>query len=293
MPHARRKPAKADVHAATPVAQEAVDYLRTQEKTDFADAVNVLIAFATATTPQYGDPALSLHVPVDFRDRVREQATAEGVNLQPIVLEGLKGFLAGEWEPSDPKVSPRGTAGTKANMSVRIPRDLVEQVDAMAEDFARERGWAMDPVHRLNARQVAIQALGRRFGVELEKPERGWETDYQLVMDVPEAFREFVRQAEPTADRDLSIVLRDAYARFLSGEWVPGQPQQAPVGQSVDKVRLTAQVNRKVWEQVKKAGADPEQIAARGYRLVPTQVALAAIVEAYDVPESLLYPWAE
>ncbi|CAM5495582.1 hypothetical protein SANTM175S_04983 [Streptomyces antimycoticus] len=91
----------------------------------------------------------------------------------------------------------------------------------MAEDFARERGWAMDPVHRLNARQVAIQALGRRFGVELEKPERGWETDYQLVMDVPEAFREFVRQAEPTADRDLSIVLRDAYARFLSGEWVP------------------------------------------------------------------------
>ncbi|CAM5495540.1 hypothetical protein SANTM175S_04982 [Streptomyces antimycoticus] len=120
LPHARRKPAKADVHAATPVAQEAVDYLRTQEKTDFADAVNVLIAFATATTPQYGDPALSLHVPVDFRDRVREQATAEGVNLQPIVLEGLKGFLAGEWEPSDPKVSP-GTAGTKANMSVRIP----------------------------------------------------------------------------------------------------------------------------------------------------------------------------
>ncbi|MFJ2202462.1 hypothetical protein [Streptomyces violaceusniger] len=293
MPHAR-KPAKADVHAAAPIAQEAADYLRTQEKADFADAVNVLIAFATATTPQYGDPALSLHVPVDFRDRVREQAKAEGVkNLQPIVLEDLKGFLAGEWEPSDPKVSPRGSAGAKASMSVRIPKDLVEQVDAMAEDFARERGWVMDPVHRLNARQIAIQALGRRFGVELEKPQRGWETDYQLVMDVPEAFRDFVRQAEPAADRDLSIVLRDAYARFLNGEWVPDQPQQAPVGQSVDKVRLTAQVNRHVWEQVKKAGADPEQIAARGYRLVPTQVALAAIVTAYDVPEKLLYPWVE
>ncbi|NUP45418.1 MAG: hypothetical protein HOY76_52430 [Streptomyces sp.] len=294
MPSRKTVTGKRAVRAVAPKAQEAVDFLRKRGKDDMADAVSVVLTYATSLIPSSSaDPALTLHVDRGFRDRVQDQAQSKGVELTSVVLNGLKGFLDGSWEPSKPERRPKGLPVEKVSISVRVAEDLVEEVDAAAEEFARARGWSLARGYKLNARQIAIESLTRRFGVTQEKPSRGWVTDYKLLLDVPKPFRDFVRTAAEGEGKDPSIVLRDGFSRFLSGEWAPAEPPRAKKGQSTEKVRMSVQVNSEVRDWVEQRGTDPELVAARGYRLLAAQVALAAVVEAYDVPEPLLYPWLE
>ena len=161
---------KRAVRAVAPTAQAAVDYLRTQGKTDMADAVEVVLEYATAPTPQYGDSAMSLFVDRVFRDHVKRAAEDAQVELTVTVLEGFEKFLAGTWVPPQPERMAKGSKPDKVSMSVRAPADLVERVDARAEEFAREQGWSLARGYKLNARQVAIAYLAHTYPMPEEAP---------------------------------------------------------------------------------------------------------------------------
>ncbi|WP_448333516.1 hypothetical protein [Streptomyces sp. DSM 41534] len=292
----KKKVTTSRVRAAEPVARQAVAYLNEQGKGDWADAVDTLIAYASA--PGVGGqrgPALSLQVEKTFRDRVRQQAADQGVKyLTPELVEELEAFLEGDWEPVQPEPHHGGSRPEMVSMSFPLPEGLVEQVSQHAEEFARERGWDMRHKYKLTARQVAIQSLARRFGVEREQPMRGgWDANERLLLDVTPQFREHVQSAAGGDFGKLSLTVRSHWVRFLAGEWTPDAPKVAPRGQRPEKVRMIVQVNDQVRAEVEDAGADPKRIEARGgYKLSPAQVALAALMDEYDVPENLLYPWA-
>lgn len=165
-----QKTGKRAVRAVAPTAQDAVDYLRTQGKTDMAEAVEVVLEYATAATPQYGDSAVSLFVDRAFRDRVKRAAEEATVDLTVTVLEGFENFLAGTWEPPQPERMAKGSKPDKVSMSVRAPADLVERVDTRAEEFASEQGWSMARGYKLNARQVAIAYLAHVYPMPEEAP---------------------------------------------------------------------------------------------------------------------------
>lgn len=289
-----RKSKRAPLDDVLPVAQEADRFLRDNGRPDLADGVAIVVDHALRPG-SFGNPTpnLSLSVDTAFKERVRQQASAEKVDVTAVVREELESFLRGEWEPPQPERLPRGASVDKSSLSVRIPADLVKQVDTRAEEFARERGWSLARGYKLNVGHVAVAGLARRFAVEQEKPSRGWEADCKFLLDVPEEFRTFVRDAEKAGGPDASLVLRDAFAKFLDGPWTPPRPPRAPRGQGITKVRMTIQVNEKIRDQVEQQGTDSELAGARGYRLNAQQVALAALLDAYQVPEDLLYPWAE
>jgi hypothetical protein len=303
--HAMPPTKRTRITAALPVARTAATFLREQGEPGMAEAVETTIEWAEraekaaalqADIDSRLDPNYSLHVDKEFRAYVQEaaKASAEAEGRDPrkeltrVVTEELEAFRDGRWTPPAPVRSAYGSSPGKVNLNVRIRQDLFDQVDAMAKDPEQvaARGYA------LNARHVAIAALADRFGVELQQPSRGWDARYKLVLEVPESFRDFVHAAEGEG-RDPSIVLRDYFAAFLAGEWTPREPQRAPRGNGTTKVRMSVQVNKEVRDQVQQLGVDPDRVSERGYKLSVTQVALAALSAEYDVPETLLYPWAE
>ncbi|MFD8626626.1 hypothetical protein ACFV4E_22545 [Streptomyces hygroscopicus] len=288
----RQKTGRRDLRAAGKTAQQAVRHLNEQGEEDMANAVQAILDYAA--TPAWhssGVTTLSLLVPIAFRDRVQELADTEGVKLSSAATGELNNFLLGGWEPTQPR--RRTASGDMVTMNITVPETLLAEVEQAAKRYASEQGWTLSPQMALNARKLTIQALERRFGVVQEVEGRGWDADDRLLMDVPEEFRDRVQAAARHDRAELSRTLRDAYARFLSGEWTPPKPKYAPRGHGMSKVRMVIQVNSAVRDQVKAAGADPKRVKARGgYKLSPRQVALAALMDAYDVPENLLYPWA-
>lgn len=289
-----RKTSRPPLAPAVPVAQEAAEQLRRDGRTEWADAVQTVIEHAVKPGP-FGNPTPTLSLQVDraFHGKVQERAQAKGVDVTEVVRTQMEAFLGGKWEPVEPTPRPKGTGGEKTTISVRLPADLVEQVDEAADQLARKRGWSLSRAHKLNARKVAIQALERRFGARRETNPLGWDADYQLLMNVPAVFREYVQEAADERGRHLSVVLREAFARFLGGKWTPVRPLKAPKGTANPLVRMSVQVNEQVRDQVETLGKDAGQASARGYKLSAAQVAVAAFADEFGVPEGLLYPWAE
>ena len=281
-----------DVRATGKTARNGVRYLRQQGETDYANAFQTLLDWASA--PPWlasGSAVLTLQVPADFRKEVRARADAEDIEISAAAAQGLSSFLLGGWEPTMPKRRTVGGGGM-VGMSVTVPESLIEEVNEAADRFSAEQGWVLGPRMKLNARKLAIEALERRFGVSQE-PGRGWDTDQQIRLYVTDEFRTFVREAAGGDFRELSRTLRDAYAKFLAGEWTPPEPRTAPRGHSDRTVHLTVHVNSAIHSQVDEPGADPKRVKARGYKLTAVDVARAALMDAYEVPESLLYTWAD
>jgi len=163
----RKRPDKrAQVTAAIPTAQQAVDYLRETGEDGMADAVSTVIQYAA--NPVFGSPTpvLSLLVDKAFRDHMK----AAEVEATATVLEGFEKFLAGTWTPPQPQRSAKGSKPDKVTMSVRVPAELVERVDTRAEEFAGEQGWSMARGYKLNARQVAIAYLEHRYPMPEKAP---------------------------------------------------------------------------------------------------------------------------
>ncbi|MEU6016944.1 hypothetical protein ABZ826_23705 [Streptomyces sp. NPDC047515] len=81
-----------------------------------------------------GDPNLPISMPNFLRDEIKELAAAAGANLTADVVEGLNAYVAGTFTPVDLPRATRGNATGTANLNVRIPRALREQVEAKDDD---------------------------------------------------------------------------------------------------------------------------------------------------------------
>ncbi|MGY0065132.1 hypothetical protein ACWY4P_53425 (plasmid) [Streptomyces sp. LZ34] len=165
-----QKSGKRGVRAVAPTAQRAVAYLRKQGKKDMADAVQFVLDYATTPTPNRGDPSISLYLNRAFRDHVKAQVEATGVDAAATVREGFEAFLDGSWEPPQPKRAATGATLDKVNFSVRAPAELVERVQARAAEYTREQGWPTGKGYALNAMQVAAAYLAHVYPMPEEAP---------------------------------------------------------------------------------------------------------------------------
>lgn len=165
-----QKTGKRDVRAVAPTAQRAVAYLRDQGETDMADAVQTVLDYATAPTPNRGDPAISLYLDRAFRDHVKKRVKETGVDAAVTVREGFEAFLDGSWDPPQPKRAARDTPLDKVNFSVRAPAELVERVQERAAEYTREQGWPAARGYALNAMQVAAAYLAHVYPMPEEAP---------------------------------------------------------------------------------------------------------------------------
>lgn len=159
---------RANALAALPTAKEAAAHLKRTGEPRMAAAVADVIAYAeyasavrerAAEREAAAAPSYSLRIDRALRDHVHATGAASGTEIPSAVTSRLEAFVAGTWTPQPSGRAARGTSPEKADLNVRVPKDLFDRVDALAKDPAAiaERGF------KLTARQVAIAALTEAF----------------------------------------------------------------------------------------------------------------------------------
>lgn len=89
--------------------------------------------------------------------------TMNSPNVTKVVLDGWRKFLDGKWQPVEPVRAMHGAGVAKSNVNLRVPKGLLEQVEAAADRMVEENGWRKGRGTKLNANQVAVQWLARTF----------------------------------------------------------------------------------------------------------------------------------
>lgn len=99
-----------------------------------------------------------------------------------VVIDGWKKFLAGEWEPVEPVRGAMYSHIAKAPVNVRVPGELLQQVEDAAARLVAEKGWRTGRGYTLNARQLSAQWLARSCARPGE-PSSDWsENERQAVV---------------------------------------------------------------------------------------------------------------
>lgn len=110
-------------------------------------------------------PNMPIHMNLEIRELIKERAAAKGASLADDVNEGLRRFLSGEWEPTEPIRSTRNSGAEKANLNVRPDADLVQQVKDTAAQTSAALKWKVTP-----ARIAAAWLMKKyRISAELQK----------------------------------------------------------------------------------------------------------------------------
>jgi hypothetical protein len=150
---------------ARPTVEALIASLRKGKDTEQADAVEAVLGLARdAVRVTEGQAALdakldqSFSIQLEYGLNVRAyENTTQTVTKD--VIEGWEAFLAGAWEPEKPVRAPHGSGIAKTNASVRAPRDLIERVQAAADQMVADKGWPTTRGYKLNAGHVAAQWL--------------------------------------------------------------------------------------------------------------------------------------
>lgn len=297
-PSPDRRTLRSAAIAAAPTAREAVAYLHRHDQAELADAVRAVLDFAEAAaqsrrpSPTWEEP-LQPRVSAEVAERIRQEPKG---TARRVVLDACQRFLAGEWTPGKPLQVRRGAGHRRVALHIRFPSEVRDAVAARGSspEFEAEHGYTLTPV------EVAVAALTEYVSVELPAAGPGWSPSHRISLGVPAEYRDYLDRihASGTGPHP-SLVLRDAFARFLAGEWTPADPSRQRdeqgrwtsgvwAGSEKDKIRYTVGVDPQVWMEVSARGADPKTVKARGYELTASQVAIQALLDAYGVPEGLL-----
>lgn len=84
----------------------------------------------------------------------------------------------------------------------------------------------------------------------------------------------------------LPDIISKSLQDFIDGTWTPEPPARAARNSGPDKVRISVRVRADLWDQADQAAKDPKAVAARGYRLTATTVAIAALMEWLGTEET-------
>jgi hypothetical protein len=116
---------------ARPELADAVDFLLTDEGRKF------IVRLGWQDTAQR-KPNLAMEIPVTLRDDIKEVAAAAGAKLEAEAEHALREFLAGRFTPAQPKKAPRGKTPAKANLNVRVDRELRRRADELGQRLLAE-----------------------------------------------------------------------------------------------------------------------------------------------------------
>lgn len=156
------------VAEARPVVESVIEQLRSDGAASDADAVQTVLDVAleatasgktSVTYSSSGQPNMAIPIDSALHLRVYDRSS----NLTADVLEGWQRFLEGKWKPKEPKRAPLGKGKAKSVLNVRAPAEYVARVEAAADRMVAEMGWSTKRGYKLNARQIAVQWLARKY----------------------------------------------------------------------------------------------------------------------------------
>jgi hypothetical protein len=116
---------------ARPDLADTVDFLLTDEGRKFVGRLN------WQETGQQ-KPNLALEMPETLRDAIKAKAGAAGASLEAEAEHALNRFLAGDFTPARPERAVRGQAPKKANLNVRVDRELRRRATELGEQLLAE-----------------------------------------------------------------------------------------------------------------------------------------------------------
>jgi hypothetical protein len=146
----------------------AADRLRTSGDNDLAEAIEHVTApggwkLLQPRPATSEDPNVALFMNKAIKDVLMAKAEAAGTTLTADVNEAFEKFLAGEFTPTAPIRSRRGSGAEKTNLNVRPRAALKEQVDQLAEAKSAELGW------KVTAGRVATAYLYAKYEISAEE----------------------------------------------------------------------------------------------------------------------------
>jgi hypothetical protein len=102
-------------------------------------------------------------VAIPIESALHLRAYEGSANLSADVLEGWQAFLSGEFVPEKPQRAAHGAGQAKSVLNVRAPQAKVAEVEAAADRMVAEKDWPTGRGYKLNARQIAVQWIARKY----------------------------------------------------------------------------------------------------------------------------------
>lgn len=247
----------------------ASDHLRNAGAPELADAVDTVLAPQGWTRLRASDITASgttqKNLPIgmdkELRDQIHEAVTAAGSTITADVNEAFVKYLAGEFVPGPPVRARRSaTPRERANLNVRAPQALVEQVTAAGEQPAR----------------VASDYLMRKYNLGRYAPTEAAPLAPGAVRmpKVPRTLRDAIREAAAAAGNRVNTDVDEGFQKYLAGQFTPTEPTCADTG---DMVPLKMSPNDDLYDQVRDRGG-----------LRPSQVAIAYLLDKYGIDPTAL-----
>ncbi|GAA3155473.1 hypothetical protein ACFQ0X_44115 [Streptomyces rectiviolaceus] len=161
-----RRTKRDQLEDARPHVQELLDSL-TDKRPQQAEALGVVLALAEdAVRDTEAQAALDANLDKTFAIPVESGLflrSYESPNIKAEITEGWEAFLNGKWEPTQPVRAARGTGVSKSPVNVRMPKELVDRVEAAADQMVADKGWSTTRGSKLTARHVAAQWLALKY----------------------------------------------------------------------------------------------------------------------------------
>lgn len=204
-----------------------------------------------------GGDNLTIRLPVTARDHIKKAAADMGVDVNSVVEEGFRRFLAGEFTVPARGWERRGTAQAKANFNAR-PAELLQKQVA-------ETGTL--PMH------VAADYLMRVFrtGPYADSNEgAALEPGTARVPQVPRNVREQIRAASGFR---ASMDIEEGFTKLLAGEIDPVAPVWADTS---DMVPFKVRPNDDLFNRVKDLLKDVKGVT-------PMHVGIAYLLDKYGI----------
>lgn len=165
----------------TPVVEQVIESLRTtgtgkagrlkaeaeseqkaealQAALDYANRAQSILDLALAQLQRSDTVPMAIPIESALHLRAYEGST----NLTADVIEGWIRFLNGEWEPVKPQRAPQGQGKAKSVLNMRASETLINEVTSETDRMILEDGWPSGRGNRLNARQIAVQWIARKY----------------------------------------------------------------------------------------------------------------------------------
>lgn len=156
---------RARVTEAAPQVELAIESLRSRGAVRQADAVQTVLEYALNAADQAAARSAKggneFGIPIESALHLR--AYEGSSNLTADVLEGWDEFLAGRFVPDQPQRAAHGAGQAKSVLNMRASKELVAEVEAAADRMVADKGWSTLRGYKLNARQVAVQWIARKY----------------------------------------------------------------------------------------------------------------------------------
>lgn len=155
-----------------------------------------------------------------------------------------------------------------------------------AQAFLDELQAAGSPQDTVDAVRLCVDYARERAEQGVAKSARDTSSKPNQLVNVPIVFRDHV-YASADDSTAVATVVNSSLEDFVEGDWTPPAPQRAQRGRKLPSTNINVRVSSELWDAANALGKDPEQVAARGYKLTAVQVAIAALVETFGRPESM------